>query len=66
MVHLFRILNNGGPQQVREKLLEAKAALQMQMDRIDDAMKFFEEHPEMEHILVAMTALQSVAYRTLG
>lgn len=42
---------------MKEKLLERKFQLEQQVARIDAAIKFFEEHPEMEHLLNAITAM---------
>jgi len=47
---------------MKEKLLQAKAGPQIQIDQIDEALKFFDEHPEMEHLLVAVIALQRLPY----
>lgn len=42
---------------MKEKLLERKFQLEQQITRIDAAIKFFEEHPEMEHMINALNAM---------
>jgi hypothetical protein len=42
---------------MREQLIQAKINFQMQIDRIDQALKFFDEHPEMEMMLTAYMAI---------
>jgi len=47
---------------MKEKLLQVKAGLQIEIDQIDEALKFFDEDLEMEHLLVAITAYQRLPY----
>jgi len=44
---------------MREKLLETKFQLEKQIASIDKAIKFFDEHPEMETMLEAYMSLMS-------
>ncbi len=51
---------------MREQLIEKKAQLETQIRRIDNALKFFDEHPEMENVLSAYMALMGMNFPAIG
>jgi len=51
---------------MREQLIEKKAQLETQIRRIDKALKFFDEHPDMENVLAAYMALMNVGIPMVG
>jgi hypothetical protein len=43
---------------MKNKLFQARIQLMSEIERIDTAIKFLDEHPEMENLLNAVMALQ--------
>lgn len=42
---------------MRDRLIDARTNLEMQIQTIDKALKFFDEHPEMETMMSAYMAV---------
>lgn len=45
---------------MKERLIQQRERLVQQIAAIDRSIKFFDEHPEMEHVLNALGALNGM------